>query len=159
MASTANVLRVNAVEEQAAYRNAVAEILRDIQSDHEVTLLDISEKIDVSLGTISNAANKKADLNATYLNRLGQAYGAHVLDPYAALAGGRMVPKDPGDSEDVLPVMTMATARIAAARCPSSPGGPSETLREQLGYLPDLRRLQRELAALIGKIETRKAAA
>jgi hypothetical protein len=61
-----NVLHVNAVEETAAYRSAVAEILRRVQSGEGLTLLEISERIDVSLGTISNAANKKADLSPTY---------------------------------------------------------------------------------------------
>ena len=39
-----NVLRVNAVEETEAYRSAVAEILRRVQSEHELTLLEISER-------------------------------------------------------------------------------------------------------------------
>lgn len=159
MTQRSNVLRVNAVEEQEAYRSAVAEILRNVQGDHKTTLLDISERIDVSLGTISNAANKKADLNPIYLNRLGRAYGPSSLDPYVALAGGRVVAKAADEPGDVLPVLTLASARIAEARSPSSPAGIVETLREQLGYLPELRRVQREVSAEICRIEARRDAA
>jgi hypothetical protein len=154
-----NVLRVNATEEQADYREAVADILRAIQSDHRVTLQEISDTVAVSLGTVSNAANKRGDLGPIYLKRLGQVYGVHHLDPYAKLAGGRMVPVTPDGGADVLPFLTIASHKIATARCPSSPGGVSETLREQLEYLPDLRRLHRELGAAINAIETRKDAA
>ncbi len=154
-----NVLRVNAVEEQADYREAVAEILRNVQSDHKVTLAEIAEKIDVSLGTISNAANKKADLSSIFLNRIGRMFGPDALDPYARLAGGRIVAVQANGDADVLPILTMVSHRVAAARCPTSPGGTAEILAEQLGYLPDLRRLHRELGALICRIEDRRDAA
>lgn len=154
-----NVLRVNEAEEQAAYVDAIAEILRNIQSDHKVTLLDISKETGISLGTVSNAANKKCSLTPVFLKRLGLVYGPHSLDPFAKLAGGRVVPRENPEGDDILPVMTMASARIAAARAPSSPGGVSETLNEQLGYLPELRRLQREVGALIRRVEERKDAA
>lgn len=154
-----NVLRVNATEEQADYRSAVAEILRRIQSDHEVTLLDISERIDASLGTVSNAANKKADLNAIYLRRLGRVFGPSTLDPYLRMMGARGIPLDPPNTKDVLPFMQRAALHIAEARDPDSPAGPTETLREQLTYLPDLYALQRELGALICRVEARRDAA
>lgn len=154
-----NVLRVNAVEEQSDYRSAVAEILRNIQSDHRVTLQEIAETIDVSLGTVSNAANKKAELNAIYLKRLGHAYGVHHLDPYARLAGGRCLPVAADGEADVLPVLNMAAYRVSSARTASSPGGTVETLKEQLDYLPDLRRLRRDVEALICRIEAREKAA
>lgn len=152
-----SVLRVNTVEEQAAYRVAVAEILRRIQSEHGVTLLEIAERIDVSLGTISNAANKKTDLCATYLNRLGIGFGPHTLDPYAALSGGRMVPLVVSVERDVLPFINRAGLKIAEARDPASPGGTRELLTEKLGYLADLRALQKEAGALICQIEQEAA--
>ena len=152
------VLRVNAVEEQTDYRNAIAEILRNIQNDFDITLLEISEIIDVSLGTVSNAANKKNDLNAIYLKRLGKAFGAAALDPYARLYDGRNLELDGPEGVDVLPTLNMASYRISTARSPTSEGGTVETLRERLGYLPDLRRAQREIGALISEIEARKAA-
>jgi hypothetical protein len=154
-----SVLRVNAAEEQASYRNAVAEILRRIQSDHEVTLLDIAERIDVSLATISNAANKKSDLNSIYLGRLGKHFGASTLDPYLRTIGVRGVPLDPPNVKDVLPFIQRAALRIAEARDPASPCGPVETLKEQADYLPDLRALLAEVGSLICRIEARRDAA
>lgn len=159
MISRNNVLRVNAREEQDLYRSAVSEILRCIMHDHEVNLAQIAERVDISLGTISNAFNGKTDLNPLYLKRLGTAFGVHHLDPYAKLAGGRMVPLDPDGGSDILPGLMLVGTQIASARTATSPGGVSETLREQLGYLPYLRRHLREVEALIHAIEARKDAA
>ncbi len=159
MPQSNNVLRVNEAEEETAYREAVAEIVRNIVADFGVTLVEIAEKIGVSLGTISNAFNKKGKLSPLFLNRLGVVYGVHHLDPYARLAGGRMVPIDPNGGEDILPGLHLVGMHISQARTASSPGGTVETLREQLGYLPYLRRHLREVEALIHAIEARKDAA
>lgn len=156
--SDANVLRVNTVEEQADYRKAVAEILRRIQSENGRTLLEIAEKIDVSLGTISNAANKKSDLCAVYLRRLGQVYGPHTLDPYLKLIGGRAVPLEVSAERDILPAIARVNLKVVEARDPASPGGVRETPCEKAGYLPDLRQLRVELDALIHQIEQELAA-
>jgi len=147
------VLRVNSVEEQTNYRNAVAEILVNIQQDHKVTLSDISEAIDVSLGTISNAANKKNDLSSTFLQRLGKVYGVSTLDPYAKLYGGRNVPLIKQGGADILPLIARVNLAVAEARDPVSPGGVIEVHTEKLGYLPHLRALRRELDAKIAGIE------
>lgn len=147
--SASNVLRVNSVEEQSAYRGAVARILLDIQRDHEVTLHDISERIDCSLGTISNASNKKTDLNPLYLARLGKVYGGHHLDPYHALYATRGIPLEATNVRDILPFLARAMSVIADARDPASLGGGRETHREKLDYLPELERLQAELGKTI----------
>ncbi len=159
MTQRSNVLRVNATEEQERYREAVAEILRNVQTDYKVTLVDIAERIDVSLGTVSNAANKKADLTATYLARLGSVYGACYLDPYARISGGRMVERERDASTDILPTLTMVAHLKALHRSPTSEGGIAETLREKLQQLSELRRLRREIDAEIAEIEQRRDAA
>ncbi len=69
------VLRINCAEEQTDYRNAVARVLLNVQRDFDLTLQDIAEKIDVSLGTISNASNKRNDLSPLYVQRLGRVFG------------------------------------------------------------------------------------
>lgn len=143
-----NVLRVNDAEERTAYRDAVAEMLRRIQAEYGVTLLDISERIDVSLGTISNAANKRADLSPTYLNRLGRAFGPHTLDPFTAMAGGRCVPIDADQHTDALPSTTAAIHKLAVARSPDSPGGDRITHTELLAMQDDIDRAIRSLTAL-----------
>lgn len=153
-----NVLRVNAVEEQTAYRKAVADILLNVQKEHDVTLLEISECIDVSLGTVSNAANRKTDLSPTFLTRIGECFGPNALDPYLALFGARAVPIDAKAKRDILPVMTRAQLRIVEARDPASPGGPRETIQERAAFLPELVRLQSDLEAEICDIRRELAA-
>ncbi len=154
-----NVLRVNAVEELNDYLEAVAEILRNVQNDHKVTLLEIAEATDVSLGTISNAANKKGAINAMYLSRIGKVYGVEQLDPYAKIAGGQIIARQPDHRGDILPTLTLVAHTKALHRCPSSEGGTAETLREQLSQLSDLRRLRREIDSEISAIEARRDAA
>lgn len=147
-----NVLRVNSVEEQARYRQAVADVILGIQSEFGVTHLEIAEAINVSLGTISNAANKKADLSSIYLQRLGKVFGCQFLNPVAALYGSRHVPLH-GRDTDILPLIARANLKISEARSPTSEGGVVETHRERLAYLPDLERLQAEVAAAIVEIK------
>jgi transcriptional regulator with XRE-family HTH domain len=153
MASGSNVLRVNRVEEQAAYRECVAEMLRLIQAEHKgsdrkpITLLEIAERIDVSLGTIGNAANKKADLSPTYLNRLAEAFGPCTLDPFAAMSGGRIVPRE-AEEVDAMPSTTAAIHKLAVARSPDSPGGERITHCELLNIEPEIDAAIRSLTSL-----------
>lgn len=159
MMTKPNVLRVNATEETADYERAVRETLDRIIAEHDgITLVQIAETIDVSLGTISNAFNKKAALSPTYLSRLGKAYGPHVLDPFAKLAGGRVVPLEVSVQRDVLPFVARVNSKIANARCPEGPGGVREIHTEKADYLPDLRALRKELDCLIHQIEDELAA-
>lgn len=158
------VLRVNGSEETADYMEAVAEVLRRIQSEclgHDrkpITLHEIAEAVDISLTTISLAANKKTVLNPLYLNRLGKRFGPHVLDPVANLSGGRMVPLVVEVQRDVLPFVARVNLKIAEARSPESPGGTREIHTEKADYLPDLRALRKELDGLIHQIEGELAA-
>lgn len=143
-----NVLRVNPIEEQTAYRNAVARMLTCIQAEHHVTLLDIAERIGVSLGTISNAANKKNDLCRTFINRLGIAYGAAALDPIHALYGARAVPLEADENADALPSTTAAIHKLALARSPTSPGGDRITHSELLGMEGEIDAAMKALTSL-----------
>jgi hypothetical protein len=154
-----NVLRVNAVEEESDFRCAVHEVIARILADKPGrTLIDIAEGIDVSVKTISNAFNRTHSLSQTFLTRLGKVFGPHVLDPVAALSGGRMIALDVSVQRDVLPFMTRAANKIAEARSPDSPGGVREIHTEKAGYLPNLRDLRKELDCLIWQIEADLAA-
>src|SRR6478672_6049804 len=114
--SDGHVLRVNCVEEEAAFRCAVQEVISRVLADKPGrTLIDIAETIDVSVKTISNAFNRTHSLSQTFLNRLGKAYGPHVLDPVAKLSGGRMVPLEVSTVRDVLPFLQRASLKIAVA--------------------------------------------
>jgi transcriptional regulator with XRE-family HTH domain len=145
-------LHANAVEEQTAYRTAVARVLLNIQQDYGCTLQDIAEAIDVSLGTISNAANKKCDLNPIYQQRLGKVFGPAMLDPLARLYGGRVTASDAAE-RDALPSLAATVHRIAIARSPDSPGGVAETHCELLAMMPDLRAAQAAIGAMIARGE------
>lgn len=153
-----SVLRVNAAEEREDYRSAVAMVITGIQAETGATHIDIAEKIGVSLGTISNAANKKTDLCHTYLDRLGNAYGCHVLNPIAKRTGARMVPLDPDETIDALPSTTAAIHKLAVARSPNSPGGDRILHRELLNMEPEIDAAIRALTALKCRCEKVRAA-
>ena len=156
--SGSNRLCVNSVEEQTDYRKAVATIIADIQRHEKrekraITLLEIADEIDVSLGTISNAANSKTDLSPTYLTRLGRRYGAGYLNPYFALVGAQAAPIDSTLTSDILPLLMAVGHKIACARDPEGPGGVIEVPQEKAGYLPELKRLSHRSACLAKEIE------
>ena len=152
-----SVLRVNEIAEQAAYRRAVCEIIRDIQrecgKDGPLDLIDIAEAIGVSLGTISNAVNMKSDLNAIYLARLGKVYGGGFLNPYLNLVDIQAAPLDGTLTSDVLPMIMELAHKIACARDPEGPGGSTEVPQEKKGYLPCLKRVARRTGSLAKEIE------
>jgi transcriptional regulator with XRE-family HTH domain len=145
-------LHVNSVEESNDLRVAIARVLVDVQHDYGLTLHEIAEALDVSLGTISNAANKKCDLSSVYRDRIGKVFGVEYLNPIARLIGGRMVP-DEGSDLDVLPPLSASIHRIAVARSPDSEGGEVVTHRELLAMVPDLRAASLAINALIAKAE------
>ena len=159
MATQGFVLRVNLVEEETLYRDAVHEVIRCILADKPGrTMIDIGEQIGAEVKTISNAFNKKHNLSQVFLTRMGQVFGVHCLDPVAKLSGGRMIPLEAGNVSDILPLLARASLKIAEARDPASPAGPRETHSERLGYLPELVRLQAELAKAICSIHELRAA-
>jgi hypothetical protein len=156
--ASSNVLRVNEVEEQTAYRRAVARIIDDIQRFEErdgksLGLVDIAEDIGVSLGTVSNASLQKTDLSPTYLTRLGKRYGAGYLNPYFALVDAQAAPLENTLTSDILPMVMAVAHKIACARDPAGPGGVVEVPQEKAGYLPDLKRLNQRSGCLIQEIE------
>jgi plasmid maintenance system antidote protein VapI len=152
--ASSHVLRVNDAEEENAFRRAVHEVISLILAEKPGrTLIDIGETIGVTTKTVSNAYNMTHSLSEMFLRRLGQAYGTEKLDPWARLIGARMVPLHPTDRRDILPFLTRASAKIAEARDPQSPGGEREIHTERFGYLASLRDLGRELEALITEIE------
>ena len=134
-----NVLRLNSVEEQAAYRNAVARIIATVQRDNDLTDIDLAEKLDISVGTVSNARNRRADLSGVYLKRIGQLYGAPALDPYFALFGAKGVPIDGDPNADVLPTVACAVHQLTLVTAPASPGGATITHKELLDILQRFR--------------------
>lgn len=144
---------LHALSDTDAYRCAISTIIGDIERFEKQTLVDIAEAIDASLGTISNAKNRKADLNPVYLARLGQVYGGAYLNPYFALFYTQAAPLKGTVEADILPLIMAVGHKIASARDPEGPGGAVEVPQEKRAYLPDLKRLQRRAGCLINQIE------
>ena len=149
-----NVLRADRLTGSENYRRAVAQIIDDIlRDDPRLSLVDLAESIDATVGTISNAKNKKADLSAVYLFRLGQVYGAAYLNPCLNITGAQAAPLDNTITSDVLPMVMAIAHKIASARDPECPGGVTEVPQEKRGYLPDLKKVNRRTGCLINEIE------
>lgn len=147
-----SVLRVNSTEETDNYRRAVARIIGHVLRDFDMTMVDIADAIDVSAGTVSNAFNRKSDLQAVYLGRIGQVFGPQYLTPYTALFGGRIMPLDIA-SVDAIPPLAASLHRIACARSPQSEGGETITHRELLDIVPELRAAQRAIGAMLAQAD------
>jgi hypothetical protein len=82
-----NVLLPLALPTQKSLRAAVAQIIRDIQAEHGETDQCTADRLGISIGTIRNARNETADLNALTIARIGPVYGADAVGPYNALYG------------------------------------------------------------------------
>ena len=148
-----NVLRLNNVEETAAYRSAVSRIITTVQTERDLTDIDLAEALNISVGTVSNARNRRADLSGVYLKRIGQLYGVAALNPYFALFGGKGVPIDADHDADSLPTVAYAVHQLAVVTAPSSPGGASITHKELLDSLPAIRAARQALEALEQRAE------
>lgn len=156
-------LRGEALTGSQDYRDAVARIFADIQRDLKNAgkpsdLIDIAESIGASVGTVSNAFNKKADLSGVFLLRLGQIYGAGYLNPALSITNAQAAPLDGSLTSDILPLVMAVGHKIAMARDPQGPGGAMEVPQEKAAYLPDLKRLQTRSAHLVKEIEGALAA-
>jgi hypothetical protein len=148
-----NVLLPLAMPTQKSLRSAVAHIIRDVQRDHSETDQCTADRLGVSIGTIRNARNECADLNAVTIARIGAVYGAGYVDPYHRLYGSVAAPLEKGGA-DPLPDMARAVAMICEMRSPSGQGGAIETPKELLDALPELKRARSALDAYIGRVET-----
>lgn len=139
--------------EQDQYRKAVAQIIGDIQRATKLDMCLIADAIEVDKKTILNAFNKRSDLGAIYLKRLGCKFGGAFLNPYLALIGIQATPIDPKAARDILPLATKVSHKVACARDPAGPGGAVEVPQERAAYLPDLKQLHHEAGCLIPQIE------
>jgi transcriptional regulator with XRE-family HTH domain len=147
------VLLPMALPTRKSLRAAVAKIIRRVQLERGLTDEQFADEIDVSVGTVRNARNEQADLNAGTIARIGARFGSESLDPYARLYGARHVPLDAAET-DALPSLSAAVHRLAVAQSPNSPGGPALLHPELLDMLPELREAQRAINALICRAES-----
>ena len=80
-----NVLLPFMAPNTKSLREAVRNIILDIQretgeSDHET-----AERLGISVGTLRNARDRKNDLGALTIARIGFEYGDGAIEPYRAL--------------------------------------------------------------------------
>ena len=137
---------------QKFLRQAVAKIMRRVSLEHDLTDEQLADELGISVGTVRNARNELADLNAATIAKIGHKFGAEVLDPYAALYGARNVPLDAADT-DALPSLAGAVHRLAVAQSPTSRGGTTLLHIELLDMLPDLQAAHKAINALICRAE------
>jgi transcriptional regulator with XRE-family HTH domain len=133
---------------QSSLRSAVACIIRDVQLQHDETDTETAEKLGVSAGTIANARNKKADLSALTIAKIGTAYGIDAVGPYHALYGASA---HGVAASDAAPLAQLADAMAALTRA----SGP----KERLDALPILKAAAESLDAYVMSVERWRNAA
>lgn len=137
---------------QKSLRAAVASMIRDIQRDAHESDQCTADRLGISIGTVRNARNETADLNALTIARIGAVYGASYVDPYNALYGATAQPVAT-NHVDPLADMARAVATICDMRRADGHGGAVETPKEQLDALPSLKSARAALDAYIAGIE------
>jgi hypothetical protein len=147
-----------ALPTQKCLREAVANIIRDIQRDHGETDQCTADRLGISIGTVRNARNEQADLAALTIARIGAVYGCRYVDPYNALYGATAQPRQPKGA-DPLPDLARAVSIICDMRRADSQGGHAETPKEQLDALPQLKATRAALDSYIASIERLRIAA
>ncbi|MFX8327764.1 hypothetical protein ABTL71_19070, partial [Acinetobacter baumannii] len=74
-----NVMLPLVMPTQSALRSAVANIVKDLQLRCDESDVEMAEKLGVSAGTIANARNKKSDLSALTIAKIGAVYGTDAI--------------------------------------------------------------------------------
>jgi hypothetical protein len=151
------VPKVCSAKEQANYRSAVSRMLGDIKRDTELSWEAISDRLDMSVGTIYAARDKLSDLSGLYLMRVGARFGGAYLNPVLKIAEVQAAPLEGSIEADILPLLTALTHKVACARDPEGPGGTHEVPQERAAYLPDLRRVNKATGRLAKQIEEQLA--
>lgn len=141
--NAANVLLPLSLPTQKSLRAAVAHIIRDVQRECGETDQDTADKLGVSIGTIRNARNESADLNAVTIARIGAVYGAGYVDPYHALYGATAATVRPYE-QDALPHLAKAMSVICDMK---------GSAKDQLDALPKIRAARDALDSLLFGIE------
>jgi transcriptional regulator with XRE-family HTH domain len=99
------VLSNHAALHQTSYRAAVASMINAIKTDHGESDQDVADRLGTSATTINNASNKRGDLSAVTLLRVGKEYGLHRLGSVMGLIGGKATPVEAVCTSDLhLPV-------------------------------------------------------
>lgn len=134
-------------------REALAQIIRAIQSEHSLTDEALADMLGISKGTIANVRNERTDLNQETIAKLGARFGPECLDPWSACFGGRNVPKEATEGRVSLTSITGSLHKLSVATDDNSTGGAAITHCELADMLPDLKATQRLVNSLIARAE------
>lgn len=134
-------------------RDALAQIIRSVQSEHRLTDEALADVLGVSKGTIANVRNERTDLNQETIAKLGARFGPECLDPWSACFGGRNVPREASDGRISLTAVTGSLHKLSLATDDASDGGTAVTHHELADMLPDLKATQRLVNSLIARAE------
>ncbi len=134
-------------------RDALAQIIRSVQSEHRLTDEALADVLGVSKGTIANVRNERTDLNQETIAKLGARFGPECLDPWSACFGGRNVPREASDGRISLTAVTGSLHKLSIATDDASDGGAAVTHHELADMLPDLKATQRLVNSLIARAE------
>ena len=143
-----NVLLPLALPTQKALRGALAQIIRDLQARYEETDQCTADRLGISIGTIRNARNETADLNALTIARIGAGYGADAVAPYNALYGATA---HGIAAQDAAPLAELAQALAALTQ--------STTPKARFDSLPSLKDAAEALNGYILSLERWRLAA
>ncbi len=134
----------------AAYRDAIAQIIRRVQKDHELNDGQLATRLACSASTIRNARTGATNLDAAILINIERQFGPGAIDPYLALANARAIPIEP-PALDAPPTLAIVEAlhRLIETQAPDSDSGGSTTPRELLAILKELRGARSAFDALI----------
>lgn len=70
---------------QKTFREAVSKTIRKLKADHNLSNVELSERIGCCADTISNAENENNDLSAVLLLKIAFHFGEAAIDPVRQL--------------------------------------------------------------------------
>lgn len=109
------MLPFNALPTTDGVRSALANVIRDIQRDHDMTDQQLADAIGAHVNTIARARNKLATLDSLALTKLGATFGQDALRPYTALWA-----QETGEHTEALPALADAMAALSRANGPKA---------------------------------------
>jgi hypothetical protein len=139
MPRRSNVLLPFGIPDTKSLRRAAANILRDIQREHEETDQQTADNLGVSVGTIRN---ELSDIGALTLAKIGAVYGEEAVEPYKALYSGIL-----GDDYcDPRKAIALANAALVGVAGPKA----------ELDALPAVKECMQACAAFITAVERKR---
>lgn len=155
MTQRSNVLARRGRPTKKSYRQAVKQIVLDIQAQHGLNDEELAERVGCSGPTIANARREANNLDGVTLASFEFEFGPGAIDPFMALGGARGVPQGSHCDTDANPALEISEAltAIIGTQHPDSHAGPDTSGQEAADIMVELRDARRALDALILKGE------